>query len=422
MRKRRGPARKREDDDRSGRATQPGRDQGTDETEAGLEDDGLVFWPTSLGEPEGPRLVQVERRRPREPEKKAPPRRRIATTFLFTFLFFTGAALTAAAGNEVATMVSSSSETAAVETQTTDTSATDTATTATTTATTAATDATATESTTTATTTAADPAATTTTAAPANDQPAGNGAAAPQVTNNHRRFGASLPAGDGRDHEHGSNGSQNAPGADAASKPETTPTQVLGPQPATKSSGHKQTKRAKASYASLHKAPKPREVEPEGGGSGTTGNVHWINQPLPDPTPASLRLTSEFAQQLRAASSAQGLNWAFLLAVLRAERLNGSGQVSHSLLQRKAAVLGPLHVLVGDRKAVRAYNSNGLFSRRVLVLEHYYQALGLETLVKGLSASRDFLAARSWPISASRSTRAAAKTSLRDAWTCACWR
>ena len=394
MRKRRGPARKREDDDRSGRATQPGRDQGTDETEAGLEDDGLVFWPTSLGEPEGPRLVQVERRRPREPEKKAPPRRRMATTVLFTFLFFTGAALTAAAGNEVATMVSSSSETAAVEPQTTDTSATDTATTATTTATTAATDATATESTTTATTTAADPAATTTTAAPANDQPAGNGAAAPQVTTTTAASAPASPPATGATTSTVSNGSQNAPGADAASKPETTPTQVLGPQPATKSSGHKQTKRAKASYASLHKAPKPREVEPEGGGSGTTGNVHWINQPLPDPTPASLRLTSEFAQQLRAASSAQGLNWAFLLAVLRAERLNGSGQVSHSLLQRKAAVLGPLHVLVGDRKAVRAYNSNGLFSRRVLVLEHYYQALGLETLVKGLSASRDFLAAK----------------------------
>ena len=59
MRKRRGPARRREDDDRV-RAAQTGRDQATDK-EAGLEDDGFVFWPTSLGEPEGPRLVQIGR-------------------------------------------------------------------------------------------------------------------------------------------------------------------------------------------------------------------------------------------------------------------------------------------------------------------------------------------------------------------------
>ena len=93
MRKRRGTARKREDNVRSVPAAQSERGRPT-EGEAGLEDDGFVFWPTSLGDPAGPRLVQVERRRPGEPEKTTPPRRRMATTVLFTFLFFTGAALT----------------------------------------------------------------------------------------------------------------------------------------------------------------------------------------------------------------------------------------------------------------------------------------------------------------------------------------
>ncbi len=398
MRKRREPARKREDDDRSVRAAQSERDR-TTEGEAGLEDDGLVFWPTSLGEPAGPRLVQVERRRPQEPEKKAPPRRRMATTVLFTALFFTGAALTAAAGNEVATIVSSSSEATAVETQTTDTTTTETATTTATTTTTTTTTAGEAGTTTTGssgtepgtTAPSADEtttAATTTAAAPAGDH------VAPQTTTT---TAASAPASSpaaGAATSTVSNGSQSAPAAGKTGKPEAEPTQVLEPQPAAKSSGRKHSKQAKASYASLHKAPKPHEIEPEGNSSGLTGNVHWINQPLPDPTPASLRLTREFAQQLRAASSAQGLDWAFLLAVLRTERLDGTGQVSLSVLQHKAAVLGPLHVLVGDRKAVRAYKSSGLFTRRVLVLEHYYKALGLKALVKGLADSRDSLAAK----------------------------
>jgi len=407
MRKRRESARKREAEDRSGPAAKNERDEAV-ERETGLEDDGFVFWPTSLGDPAGPRLVQVGPRPPREPERAGPPRRRRAVTIAFTLLFFAGAALTAAAGNEVATIVSSSPEAAAVETQTTDattdTTATETTdTTASTTETTTTVTSTTEESVTTS-SSAPDPsapapvpdetttAATTTAAAPAADQPAGGDVEAAPATTTVASPSAASPASDSSTGT-ASNGSPDAPAAEVTTQPEAKPVQLLEPQPQAKSSGHKR-KQAKAGYASLHKAPKSSEVEPEAGSSAPAGAVRWIDQPLPDPTPASLRLSREFAEQLRTSSSAEGLDWAFLLAVLRTERLDSTGQVSLPVLQREAAVLGPLHAQAGDRETLRAYKQDALFTRRALVLEHYYKALGLDALVNGLADSKDALAAK----------------------------
>ena len=340
----------------------------------------------------------------------------MATTVLFSLLFFASAALTAAAGNEVATIVSSSSETTAVDTQTTDTTAT-----ATTTETTTTTTTTTEESSTTATTStvSSEPdlsppapstdetttAATTTAAAPTGDQPSNGPVDTPQTTTTTATPAQSpttttTTATTAQSPTSGSttgsisDGSQSAPATGKNAQPESQPAPVLAPQSSGHKRGHKHAKQAKVGYASLHKAPKPSEVEPEGNSSGTTGDVHWINQPLPDPTPASLRLSPEFAQQLRAASSAEGLDWAFLLAVLRAEQLDSSGQVELAALQHKAAILGPLNVRASDRKAVLAYKHDALFAQRVLVLEHYYKALGLEALVNGLADSKDSLAAK----------------------------
>jgi hypothetical protein len=409
MRKRRESVPERQDEDRSASAVETDRNLVDDGREGRLEDDGFVFWPTSLGDPAGPRLVQVGPRPAREPEKTRPPRRRRALTAVFTILFFAGAALTAAAGNEVATLVSSSSEVTAVDTQTTDTSATDTS----------ATDTSAIETTTSATTTAGDepgattttnssapaPAtpvpdgagattATTTTAAPSADQP--DGGTQPQPTTTTAAAPTAPVSSPASDPDSGTvaNGSQSAPPVNVSTQPEAKPVQLLAPQPPLKSSGQKRIKQAKADYASLHKAPKPGEIEPEGDSTGTTGDVQWIDQPLPDPTPASLRLSIEFAQQLREASSAEGLDWAFLLAVLRTERPSSTGEVSLYALQQKAEALGPLHVLASDRETLLAYKHDSLFTRRVLVLDRYYKALGLKALVDGLAASKDALSAQ----------------------------
>lgn len=408
MRRRRGPARKRDDEGRTVHAAQSGHGEAT-ERETGLEDDGFVFWPTNLGEPAGPRLVQVEQRR-REPEKAVRPRRRRATTVLLTLLFFAGAALTAAAGNEVATIVSSSPESPAIETTSTDATTTDATTTDTTGTTTAVAEEPSTTTTaTTATTTApvdvdVPPASdtettptSTTTETPATDQPSGGGDGGVDPAQTTTAAPAATPSEPPLDNPATSpvtGASDKAPAAGTSSQPESEPTPLLPPQTAAKSTGHKRVKQAKAGYASLHKAPKLSEIEPEGNESGVTGDVHWINQPLPDPTPASLRLSREFAQQLRETSSAEGLHWAFLLAVLRTEQLDGSGQVELSVLQKKAALLGPLHVRSSDREAALAYKPDAVFARRVLVLEHYYKALGLSALVNGLTDSRAKLAAK----------------------------
>jgi hypothetical protein len=168
---------------------------------------------------------------------------------------------------------------------------------------------------------------------------------------------------------------------------------VLAPQPGAQSPAQTGKKKgSKPAYTSIHAAPRPQQIEPEPGLG--TGTVRWIDEPLPDPTPPSLRLSKSFAGDLKTVSAANGLDWSFLLAVLRAERLSGSGQVNLHALQREAAILGPLHLRLGDRQTLLAYQDDPLFADRVLALKHYYSALGLAAQVKGLTADRDQLAAR----------------------------
>jgi hypothetical protein len=151
---------------------------------------------------------------------------------------------------------------------------------------------------------------------------------------------------------------------------------------------------AKATRAQSNAAPKPREIEPERAPGVALGAVLWVNQPLPDPTPPSLRLSQAFARELRAVSAARGLDWAFVLAVLRAERVNEPSQISLRAVRKEALELSSLHMSVGDRKAALAYRDDSLFARRVVVLARYYRAIGAKALVRGLVASREELAAK----------------------------
>ncbi|MGD0272650.1 MAG: hypothetical protein ABSB96_02845 [Gaiellaceae bacterium] len=404
MRKRGRPARRQEADGWTARA-EPTKSASGPEPESALEDDGLVFWPLSLGEPEGPRLVQIGPRPARPSETARPPRRRLGMTVLFAALFFAGAALTAAAGNEVATIVASSAPATDPSATTTDT-----ATTAIDTTEPSQTDSTATETTettTTETTGASEPSptetATTSTetgtgpaeppAAPTGDQPAdgGTSASAPDPgTTTSAQTPASEPGADP--------GPSNSPDVAEPSpkpQPEETPQPVLAPQPSAQPLAPAgKAKGSKPAYTSLHAAPRPQQIEHEASPGLGTGTVRWINQPLPDPTPPSLRLSKSFAGDLQSVSAANGLDWSFLLAVLRAERLSESGEVSLRALQREASILGQLHLRLDDRQTLLAYKNDSLFAERVLALKHYYSALGLAALVKGLSADRDQLAAR----------------------------
>ncbi len=370
-----------------------------------IEDDGLVFWPQSLGEPEGPRLVQTEVRRR---EEQPPPRRRRAMTVLFVGLFFAGAALTAAAGNEVATLVTSeptstepaSTEPAATDpagTSTTESDETTTAETATTTTETVTTEAETTEPSTTSDSETTTTEAETTETAPTTTTP----------------DDGSVPAEDPQENpaptDGSSGGTSSTPSSETAGPHADAPTQtaevvparvvpvpVYTPKPAksAKSKG-KSADAPKHGVASLLKhAPEPEEVEPEPTPGVAPGNTRWIEEPLPDPTPPSLRLTPEFALELTTVSSASGVTWEFVLAVLRAEKLGRAGQVETALLDRKAEELATLHTGRSDRKTLEAYSDNEVFVERVLVLKRYYRAIGIKTLVKGLVASKDRLAAK----------------------------
>jgi hypothetical protein len=324
-------------------------------------------------------------------------RRKLSTTILFTVLFFAGAALTAAAGNEVATIVTPSSPPSAApatyeqDTTTTDVTATDTngADTTTETTTTEPADTTTTAAATTTETTTESADTTTAPSDPGQTDPAGGDGGAGTVT---------QPAGESPQPPTPTMPSDESGPATspAGNAPQATaePVPVLAPAAAPASTRKKKAKRAKPAYSSQRKAPKPREIEHEATPGVEPGDVHWIDQPLPDPTPPSMRLSVEFARELRAVSSSKGLDWAFLLAVLRSERLGGSGQVTSSVLHREAAALGPLHTGVGDRKAALAYRHDRAFAQRVLVLERYYKAIGVKSLVAGLAASRDRLAAK----------------------------
>ncbi len=189
--------------------------------------------------------------------------------------------------------------------------------------------------------------------------------------------------------------------------------------------GIRTRKQAKASYASLHKAPKPYEVEPEAGSSGTTGNVHWINRAAarPDAGIASADARSSRSNFARPARP-EGLDWAFLLAVLRAERLE---QLGPGLALRCCNARPPSSARFTSGQAIArrccAYKHEWPFTRRVLVLEHYYEALGLKALVNGLAASRDRPRGQDAGRSADRDLPGRPRRHLlRDAWTCACWR
>jgi hypothetical protein len=70
----------------------------------------------------------------------------------------------------------------------------------------------------------------------------------------------------------------------------------------------------KSSSARTSAAPPAREPETHEGGVATI----WLHRTLPDPTPATARLSRAFARRLRVTSAEAGVDWALVLAVLRA--------------------------------------------------------------------------------------------------------
>jgi hypothetical protein len=179
------------------------------------------------------------------------------------------------------------------------------------------------------------------------------------------------------------------PAADEAPAAETGEDLVAGPTrfapsaapPAAKS---RPAARVKARRAPASTRPAPvepvRPLDPE---AETPGATIWLHRTLPEPTPRSFRMTRESARNLARASKRAGVDWAFVLGVVRA---NGRGTVRDA-----APRLGKLRAAGDAWNAALAYTGRTAAADRAVALSNYYRAVGLRTIVRGLAARKKAL-------------------------------
>ncbi|HSC48760.1 MAG TPA: hypothetical protein VLD16_00745 [Gaiellaceae bacterium] len=114
----------------------------------------------------------------------------------------------------------------------------------------------------------------------------------------------------------------------------------------------------------------------------------WLNRAAPDPTPPAARLKLSFARELVSYSRQAHVDWALVLATLRAEGRNGrmpAGRVELRTLSTRLAATGGR---VNPWAAALAYSSDSSLADRVVALRHYYRAVGLPALVDGLLSQK----------------------------------
>ena len=157
------------------------------------------------------------------------------------------------------------------------------------------------------------------------------------------------------------------------------PAPVAKPQPARQPTKQWVVKRAAAKPAV---AP---EIEHEHGEP-----TIWLNRALPDPTPASARLTRSFARQLAATSRRHGADWAAVLGVLRAQGERGSVPASARELDTLASRLAGRDAW----KGALAVSGRTAFADRAAALADLYRSVGIESLVTGFAAAKSRLIER----------------------------
>ncbi len=150
-----------------------------------------------------------------------------------------------------------------------------------------------------------------------------------------------------------------------------------------------QVKQAKPQAARKHKAPaapKAPALDPEV--AGFPSATVWLNRAAPDPTPPAARLKLGFARQLVTFSRAANVDWALVLATLRAEGHNGRVPAGPSGLRTLAVKLAGFGGRANPWAATLAYSSDTSLADRVVALRHYYRAVGLTSLVDGLLSQK----------------------------------
>jgi hypothetical protein len=175
--------------------------------------------------------------------------------------------------------------------------------------------------------------------------------------------------------------SEQAPDASAsAAAPEAEEDLILAPtgpsaKPAKGSSRHWVVRRAKERRT----AP----VEHEGGAA-----TIWLNRELGDPTPPAKRLAPKFAKNLQRVSAVNGVSWALVLGVLRAEGARDRTPATVKELNALARGLAARGAASSEWSAALSLSGRTGFADRAVALARYNRVVGLDGLVHGLEAAK----------------------------------
>ena len=285
-------------------------------------------------------------------------KRRLATTLVFTTLFFAGASFAAVAGNQITHLSGEDSQQLAVDTTTT-------------------------------TTTDAE-------ATPAVTDDASAVAAAPADTSSDATAPAD-PTATPVDESVDQLAADPTPPANptAASTPDASAAFAAKPEPklsakaaAKAARGWKKTKLRRILVPKLKPAPAP-EIE----GPANAATI-WLNSQLPDPTPPALRLSPKFALNLKVTAKAAGLDWATMLGILRARGAAGHNPADRTTLRKLATRLASYGPARGDWARIVSYSGDTSFADRAAALARFDRAVGLKGLVSGLESAKKSIATR----------------------------
>ena len=174
-----------------------------------------------------------------------------------------------------------------------------------------------------------------------------------------------------------------AKAATAVSRPVSSPTATATAKKVTAVKTHvARPSLAKRTKPRSTPAPKAPALDPEV--AAFPSATVWLNRAAPDPTPPAARLKLSFARDLVRYSRAAHVDWALVLATLRAEGHNNRVPASASGLRTLAFKLSGFGGRANAWAAALAYSSDTSLADRVVALRHYYRAVGLVSLVNGL--------------------------------------
>jgi hypothetical protein len=140
-------------------------------------------------------------------------------------------------------------------------------------------------------------------------------------------------------------------------------------------------------HAKAHKAaPKAPALDPEA--DAFPDVTVWLNRAAPDPTPPAARLKLSFARELVTYSRRAHVDWALVLATLRAEGHNNRVPAKRAELWTLSSHLSAYGGHANPWAAALAYSSDTALADRVVALRHYYRAVGLPALVNGLLSQK----------------------------------